>query len=154
MHKPDEGSAPLDWRLEVGPKENKAFVGSDAGPWCELLERVTRVPKPDLAGICQALIEEILLSKAQLCAEQLALVGLSARRVLDMAWQAQRRNGQMIIHALRTVCTTFASDRAESAIRIRLALSPDRVRKFGHEELHWLGYEVGCLIPGRPRTRG
>ena len=127
--------------LRSGRAENKPFVGVGAGPWCVLLERVTRVPKPDLAGICQALIEEVLLFKARLSGAARA-VGLSARRVLDMAWQSPHRNGQMIIHALRTVSSTFIADRAGSAIRVRRALSPDRVRGFGYEELYWLAHEV------------
>jgi hypothetical protein len=137
--------------LKSGRGENKPFVGNDAGPWCELIERVTRVPKPEMAGICQALIEEILFKKDQLSPEQFAHVGHAARRVLDMAWQAQRRNGQMIIHALRTVVSsTFITDPAESAQRIRRALAPERVREYGHEELRWLAYEVKALIPLDP----
>jgi hypothetical protein len=137
--------------LRSGRGENKPFVGNDAGPWCELIERITRVPKPEMAGICQGLIEEILFHKDQLSPVQFAHVGLAARRVLDMAWQAQRRNGQMIIHALRTVVSsTFITDPEESARRIRRALTPERVREYGHEELRWLAYEVKALIPLDP----
>jgi hypothetical protein len=136
--------------LKSGRRENRPFVGTDAGPWCELVERITRVPKPELAGICQSLIEELLQFKAELNVEQLALVGLSARRVLDMAWQAPRRNGQMIIHAVRTVSSTFFTDRQESALRIRRLIIPERVREFGWEELHWLAYEIKTLIPLDP----
>ena len=136
--------------LKSGRKENRPFVGTDGGPWCELVERITRVPKPELAGICQSLIEDILQFKAELSVEQFAFLGLSARRVLDMAWQATRRNGQMIIHAVRTVCSTFFTDRQESALRIRRFIIPERVREFGWEELHWLAYEIKTLIPQDP----
>jgi hypothetical protein len=136
--------------LKSGRQENRPVAGTDPGPWCNLIERITRVPKPELAGICQSLIEDILQFRAQLTAEQLALLGLAARRVFDLAWQAPRRNGQMIIHAVRTVCSTFFTDRAESALRIRRLIVPDRVREFGWEELHWLAHEIKTLIPQDP----
>ena len=136
--------------LRSGRAENKPFVGVGAGPWCVLLERITRVPKPDLAGICQALIEEALQFKARLTPEQFADVGLAARRVLDIAWQSPQRNGQMIIHALRTVSSTFITDPEGSALRIRRVLTPERVREYGYEELYWLAHEVKALIPLDP----
>lgn len=136
--------------LRSGRAENKPFVGVGAGPWCALLERITRVPKSDLAGICQALIEEALQFKARLTPEQFADVGLAARRVLDIAWQSPQRNGQMIIHALRTVSSTFITDPEGSALRIRRVLTPERVREYGYEELYWLAHEVKALIPLDP----
>jgi len=136
--------------LRSGRAENKPFVGVGAGPWCVLLERITRVPKPDLAGICQALIEEALQFKARLTPEQFADVALAARRVLDIAWQLPQRNGQMIIHALRTVSSTFITDPEGSALRVRRVLTPERVREYGYEELYWLAHEVKALIPLDP----
>jgi hypothetical protein len=132
--------------LKAGRKENKPLAGADAGPWCELLERITPKLRPELVGISQALVEEILAVKHQLSVAQLAWVGMAARRILDAAWHSPRRNGQMIIHALRSVCATYISDPAESAIRIRRALTPERVRQYGYEELHWLAREVRNLI--------
>jgi hypothetical protein len=132
--------------LKAGRTENRPFAGENAGPWCELVERITRVPKPELVGIGQALVEEALLFKSYLTPEQFANVGLAARRVFDMAWDAPRRNGQMIIHSLRTVANAFISDPKESALRIRRPLEPERVREYGYEELHWLAHEVKALI--------
>lgn len=132
--------------LKSGRAENRPFAGENAGPWCELVEQVTRVPKPELVGIGQALVEEALLFKGHLTREQFANVGLASRRVFDGAWNAPRRNSQMIIHTLRTVANTFTTDPKESALRIRRALEPERVREHGYEELHWLAHEVKALI--------
>ena len=41
---------------------------------------------------------------------------------------------------------TFITDPKESALRIRRALEPERVREYGYEELHWLAHEVKALI--------
>ena len=147
----DSGAARKAFRHLVGVlkssrSENKPFAGENAGPWCEFAERITRVPKPELAGICQTLVEEALLFRDHLTQRQLADVSLAARRVFDMTWEAPRRNGQMIIHVLRTVASTFITDPRESEIRIRRALEPERVRDHGYEELHWLAHEVKALI--------
>lgn len=132
--------------LKAGRAENRPFAGENAGPWCALVEQITRNPKPELAGICQAVVEEALVYKGELTPEQFANVGLAARRILDVVWDAPRRNGQLIIHALRTVVNTFITDPKESALRIRRALEPERVREYGYEELHWLAHEVKALI--------
>lgn len=110
------------------------------------MEQITRLSRPELAGICQALIEEALPSKGHLASEQFANVGLAVRRVFDMAWAAPRRNGQLIIRALRAVADAFITDPQESALRIRRVLEPERVREYGYEELHWLAHELRALI--------
>jgi hypothetical protein len=56
----------------------------------------------------------------------------------------------MIIHALRTVSSTFITDPEGSALRIRRVLTPERVREYGYEELYWLAHEVKALIPLDP----
>lgn len=51
---------------------------------------------------------------------------------------APERNSALVIHALRSVCETFATDPSSAAILLRRALEPDHVRKYGHEELQWI----------------
>ena len=136
--------------LMSGRRENKTYAGTQAGPWCEMLEQITRISGAKLSGVIQALIENALLYKSELDSKQHSLIGISARRVFDMAWESPRRDGQMIIHALRTVCSTFDTDPDESAARIRRTLEPERVRLYGYQELHWLAYEVKELIPLDP----
>jgi hypothetical protein len=53
-----------------------------------------------------------------------------------------KRNSSLVVHALRSVCETFATDPKEAAQLLRHALVSDHVRSYGHEELGWVARYV------------
>ncbi len=82
--------------------------------------------------------------------EQERALGAVARRVLDAAWTSKRRNSQLAIAGIRSVCKTFVSDPKASATLLRRAFEPGHLKQFGHEELRWIAQampELAALDP-------
>lgn len=55
---------------------------------------------------------------------------------------ASKRNSSLVIHAIRSVCETFGTDPADSAVVLRRALEPDHLQRHGHEELKVIARHV------------
>ena len=126
--------------------EQIPLVGPDAGPWCKLLERVSRTLRPFAAYSVRSLLSAISENPEHLIPVQLVDAGHSARRLLEFAWSQEPRDGQLVIFALQSVCRTFESDRVASTKFIARFLEPEHISKYGFEEMFWLAQEVKRLI--------
>jgi hypothetical protein len=135
--------------LARAPSEARLF-GPEAGPWCELLERVSRISRSPVACSVQPLLSIICDHYEDLDCEQRAAAGLTARRHLEFAWSQTIRNRWLIIRALKCVCRTFESDPTASAALIRVCLEPHHISQFGFEEMPWLADDAERLIPLDP----
>jgi len=130
-------SAPCDARL----------FGPNSGPWCELLERVSRSHLSPVVYTVQSLLNTICDRPEYLTPKQLVAAGQTSRQILEFAWSQIPRDGRLIINALRCVCRTFESNPTSSAALIRRCLEPLHLSQFGFEEVPWLADEVVRLIP-------
>src|ERR1700674_1014819 len=130
--------------------EGQAIAGPSAGPWCEFLERASRDLRGQRPYTLRPLLFRICQAPDTLTYDQMLNAGIAARRVLEYAWQLFPRDSRLVIHGLDCVCQTFESAPAESAALIRHALEVENVKKFGFEELPWLGRHVRRLIPLDP----
>jgi len=117
-----------------------------AGPWCELLERVSRSLRLSVASTVGCLLTTLCDRPKVFTPEQLTTAGLSARRLLEFAWSQMPRESPLVVPALQCVCRTFESDPAASASLIRHCLEPARLAQFGFEEMPCLAREVERLI--------
>lgn len=53
-----------------------------------------------------------------------------------------KRNSWLVITALRSVCTTFRTNPAESAALLRRAIEPKHLAQYGYEEMHWVSRDL------------
>jgi len=124
----------------------ETLAGPGAGPWCELLERVSRSLRLPVAYMLRSLLTTLCDYPDSLTPEQRGAAGMSARRLLEFAWSQVSRDSWLVIHALQCVCRTFESNPAASASLIRRCLEPVHLDQFGFEEMPWLAGEVKRLI--------
>ncbi len=116
------------------------------GPWCDVLERLTRDMSEQTAFSARVLLTAICQKPAELSPEKRAAAGLAARRLLEYAWTRQSRNSVLVEFSLEAVCRTFESDPAASAALLRRALAPEHIAQFGFQEMPRLADEVDRLI--------
>jgi hypothetical protein len=122
------------------------LLGPGGGPWCQLLERVSRNLRQPVAYTVRSLLSTICERPENFTYEQRVAAGHTARRLLEFAWSQARRDEYLVIHALQCVCRTFESDPTTSAGLIRRCLEPLRLSRYGFEEMPWLAREVKRLI--------
>lgn len=122
------------------------LLGPGAGPWSELLERVSRNLRPSVAYAVQPLLMTLCDHPEEFTPAQRTAVGQTARRLLEFAWSQVPRDSWLVIPALQAVCRTYESDPAASAALIRRCLELSHLTQFGFEEMPWLAREVKRLI--------
>lgn len=124
----------------------KRLVGSDAGPWCEFIECISRSLRPHVAYTVQSLLTIISEHTEDLTPEQRIAAGQTARQLFEFAWSQMPRDRWLVIKALQCVCRTFESNPGSSARLIRQCLEPLHLSQFGFEEIPFLAEEVKLLI--------
>jgi len=122
------------------------IVGLGAGPWCSILERVSRNLRPSVAYPVRALLTTLCEHPEDFTPEQRDAAGLAARRLLEFAWGQTTRDPWLVAHAIQCVCRTFESDRKASGALIQRCLEPSHLSRFGFEEMPWLAREVKRLV--------
>jgi DNA replication protein DnaC len=132
--------------LLVGAPSELPLVGPHAGPWCQLLERVSRTLRSPVAYTIRSLLSTICENSEKFTQDQRIAAGHTARRLIQYAWSQAHRDGWLVIHALQCVCRTFESDPAASAGIIRRCLEPQHLSLYGFEEMPWLAREIKRLI--------
>lgn len=140
--------------LLAGAPGEVSLVGAGAGPWCHLLERVSRSLRSHAAYTVRSLLSSLCERPEEFTPDQRNATGHTARRLLEFAWSQARRDGWLAIHALQCVCRTFESDPSASAGLIRRCLEPRHLSQYGFEEMPWLAREVKRLIGLDPALVG
>jgi hypothetical protein len=121
------------------------IIGFDAGPWCQLLDRVSqRALRLRIVYMIRPLLSTICEHPKEFTTAQRMAAGQTARRLLEFAWTQPTRDKWLTIEALRCVCKTFESDTVASAEIIRRSLT--HLDQYGFEEMPWLAREVRRLI--------
>ena len=128
------------------PSDNRPLIGQDAGPWCELLERVSRQLQANVAFVVRSLLATLCEHPEAFTSEQRLNAGKAARRLLEFAWAYTPRDQWLVIHALEAVCRTFESDSVASAALLRRSLGSEHLAHHGFQEMPWLAREVKRLI--------
>ena len=136
--------------LIAGITDQVSLVGLGAGPWCKLLERVSRNLRPFVAYSVRSLLSTISENPEHLTPDQLVDAGHTARRLLEFAWSQVRRDGLLVTLALQSVCRTFESNPADSTSLIKRCLEPGHLSQYGFEEMFWLAREIKQLIRLEP----
>lgn len=136
----------LSGALLVGAPAERFLFGHGAGPWCELLERVSRSLRPPVAYTVRSLLTTICEHPEDFTVNQRTAAGQTARRLLEFAWSHTPRDQWLAVHALQCVCRTFESDPSSSAELLRRCLEPKHLSQYGFEELPWLARELKRII--------
>lgn len=126
------------------------LIGSDAPPWCELLDKCTPLLSVDLAYSIRPILWTICGKPDIFTEEQRYHAGSVARRLLDFALLMEPRDPTMVFAGIETVCKTFESEPTASAKLLRQCLEPEHVRAYGYEELFRFAQEIERLIPLDP----
>jgi signal recognition particle GTPase len=143
----DQSLCHLLGALLVDGPNNLLLVGPGAGPWCQLLERVSRSIRSSVAYAIRPLLLAVCEHTETPTTDQLKNAGLTARRLTEYAWLPEvERDHWLIIQALRSVCRTFKSDPNSSADIIRQCLEHEHLLKYGFEEMPWLAREIKQLF--------
>lgn len=122
------------------------LTGANAGPWSNLIERISRNLRPSLAYMLRSLLLQLCERPEELSTEQRELTGRTARRLFEFSWSHEPRDGWLIIHSAQCVCRTFESDLIASAALIRRCLEPSHISQYGFEEMPRLAEEIKRLI--------
>jgi KaiC/GvpD/RAD55 family RecA-like ATPase len=126
------------------------FDPSAAGPWCDLLDRISKSLKPRTAYSVNALLFASLEKFESLLPTEQTALGATARRVLEFAWAQVPRDGWLVIQGMRSVCKTFETEPSLSGALLREALVTEHVVAFGYEELSWLARGIKHIIDFDP----
>lgn len=126
------------------------LAGINAGPWCELLDRVSQDLRASTAYTVRLLLAALCEHVEQLTPEQLNAAGKTARRLLEFAWSQSRRDGWFVGDAIQCVCRTFESDPSASDLLIRCCIETTHLAQFGYEEMHWVARNIRYLVGGSP----
>jgi hypothetical protein len=135
--------------LAATPAE-RSLIGPEAGPWCDLLERVSRHLRVKVADTVCWLLSALCEHPEAFTSAQRASAGKTARRLLEFAWARALREQSLVMPALQAVCRTFDSEPMASAILLRRSLAQAHLANYGFEEMPWLAREVKRLIPLDP----
>jgi hypothetical protein len=122
------------------------LLGSNAGPWCDLLERVSRNLRFSMAYAIRPILCVICECPESFTSDQRVAAGHTARRLLIFALSQEHRDESLVNHSLQVVCRTFESDSTASAMFIRQCLEPSRIADYGFVEMFLLAREVKRLI--------
>ena len=128
----------------------RSLVGPNAGPWCDLLERVSRHLRAEVAYTVRWLLSTLCEHPEAFTSEQRASAGKTARRLLEFAWARALREQRLVLPALQAVCRTFESEPTASAALLRRSLAQEHLTNYGFEEIPQLAREVKQLIPLDP----
>ncbi|HEV3075398.1 MAG TPA: hypothetical protein VHB47_13335 [Thermoanaerobaculia bacterium] len=131
--------------LVARPADGAPLVGAGSGPWCELLERLSRTAGGRRVYSLRPLLRLVCETPTAMSPSQMSNAGLAARRLLEFSWRQTPRDGHLVTQGIELVCRTFESDAAASAAMIRHVLDPAR-SEFRFEELPWLARQVPRLI--------
>jgi hypothetical protein len=150
----DQDAADIAVRHIVGAllvgRSQRPIVGLDAGPWCELAERLSRHLRVSLAYSLRTLLITICDAPERLTDVERNQAGMAARRLAPYARALEPRDGFLIIHALQCVFRTFQSDPEASASVVREGLVPAHVDAFGFQELPRLVGELKHIVSVSP----
>jgi hypothetical protein len=133
--------------LLVASSDKQPLRGPDAGPWCALLERVSRQLRVRVAYTVRSLLATLCDRPEDFTSEQRSDAGATARRLLAFAWTHTPRDQWLVLHALQAVCRTFESSPTDSAVLLRRSLESEHLANYGFEEMPALAREVKRLIP-------
>lgn len=139
------GAILVDFSTSVRP-----LAGSDAPPWCELIERCSHSLNLELFKVVRPLVWNICEQADRLNTEQLYLAGIAARKFFDFAWKEDILRQRFISRELQAVCHTFNSNPSQSADLIRRCLTANAMKAYGFTSIFWLAEEIENLIPHDP----
>ncbi len=133
--------------LLAAPPLERLLVGAGAGPWCDLLERVSSSLRGRMAYTVGSLLAKLCEHPDAFTPGQRVAAGKTARRLLGFSWEHASRDQWLVIRALQAVCRTFESEPAASASLLRRSLESGHLAQYGFEEMPWLAREVKRLTP-------
>jgi hypothetical protein len=129
--KRSEPGADLSLAFLVGALERERVAGAGAGPWSAFAEALSRMDRRHTASFTNRLLQLLTGGSSSLTDEQLASSGAAARNVLRFALDEQDAQW-LLTHAIRFVCATAASDRADVATVLSKVIDAERLKRDGY----------------------
>jgi len=135
----------------IGPGSadvHRPILGPQAGPWCALAERISRLMTDSGVYTLRLLLVHLCEHPENFTNEQRQQAGVTARRLLTWAWDQQTRwrYPRIVRHAIEAVCRTFESDPVASSALLRLAMGREHLERYGYEEMPAIAEEAGPIF--------
>lgn len=130
--------------------QQKPVLGDEAGPWCELAERLSQSLQGPVIFSVRVLLSYLIENPEAFTPDQRHLAGAAARRLLEFAWNRQEPGPDYVRFALKAVCRTYESNPATSRALLRRGLTLEHLAAYGYFELFMLACEIKRLIPLDP----
>jgi hypothetical protein len=127
--------------------QQRPVLGDGAGPWCELVEHLSRSMQGSVIFSVRVLLSYLVEHPEAFTTDQLRLTGVAARHLLEFAWNQQVPGPEYARFALEAVCRTYESDPVASRTLLRRSLTPEHLAAYGYFELFTLAHEIKRLIP-------
>jgi hypothetical protein len=127
--------------------QQRPVPGDGAGPWCELVEHLSRSMQGSVIFSVRVLLSYLVEHPEAYTTDQLRLTGVAARHLLEFAWNQQVPGPEYARFALEAVCRTYESDPVASRTLLRRSLTPEHLAAYGYFELFTLAHEIKRLIP-------
>lgn len=131
-------------------KQTIHLVGKRAGPWAELMERLSRHLTENLTEIIRPLLMAFHTLTDVLTEEQLTFSGIAARNLLKYAWAQKPGDESLITDALRCVCRMFHSNPDASNLLLSQVLQKDHLARYGYVVIPCLAREVKHMLGHDP----
>jgi hypothetical protein len=130
----------------------RSIIGQNAGPWCELTERMSSYLDDRIAYIVRFMVVKLTEDPDSLTLEQLSAIGLASRRLLIFARSVgkDKRDPNLISYAIRAVCRSFPSDIEESSRLIRQALNKENLVQSGYLDMPTIANEILFVLHHAP----
>ncbi len=130
--------------------QQRPVLGVDAGPWCQLVERISQSMQGSVIFSVRVLLSYLVEHPEAFTTDQRRLTGEAARRLLEFAWNQQIPRQEYVRFALEAVCRTYESNLAASRALLHRSLTLEHLAAYGYFELFTLACEIKRLIPLDP----
>jgi hypothetical protein len=130
--------------------QQRPVLGIDAGPWCQLVERISQSMQGSVIFSVRVLLSYLVEHPEAFTTDQRRLTGEAARRLLEFAWNQQIPRQEYIRFALEAVCRTYESNLTASRTLLHRSLMLEHLAAYGYFELFTLACEIKRLIPLDP----
>lgn len=129
--------------LVVGPRQ----------PWAGFASELTEHLTPGRRWLARGLVNVIEDHRDAASTDVIAHLGTAARALAADAWR-EPVDEEILVWAVREICTTYLTDPRASADLLRRALTKEQLEQRGYRLVPAMSFEIGNLITADPSIVG
>ena len=140
----------IGWLSAFGTDE---LVVGPGQPWAGFASELTEHLTPRRRWLARVLLNVINDHRAAASAEVIAHLGAAVRALATDAWR-EPVDEEILVFAIRQICTTYSTDPPASAGLLRRAVTEDELKQRGYRLVPMMSFEIGELIAADPTMVG